>query len=275
MTQNTNELDARSTIIHDSDEQRSTVRGLTKEEIALDLSTCPFIAFRTSIEQIRETMTANLGESTMSVADFERIRMPSGGSTVWTVQDIGGEKIVKELAGIILSWHMVRLFWKLAREQSDGATPPSCYARDAKWGLGDPGGDCSICRYGQFHSAPQGGGQACKLKRRLFLLREENLLPEVLDLPAGSLEAARLYFRRLAAKGQPCYGLITKLTLEKAKNSQGQEYSRAVLTAGDELPSEQLERAREYARMLKPLIDAAPPMPVANAPQIAEGEVVA
>jgi hypothetical protein len=238
------------------------------------LTVSQFVAFQTPIEQIREALVANLGESTMSVTDLERIKIPAGGGTAWTVPEIGGEEIVRELSGVILVWRDRRMYWKLPIEQSDGAMRPDCYASDARTGIGDPGGDCHSCRFSQFGSAAKGDGQACKLVRQLFLLRPGNLLPDIVNLPAGSLKPVRDYFKRLAAKGWPCFALITKIGLAKAKNSQGIEYSRAAFTAGDTLPPELAKRAREYATMLKSFIDASPTAPITKAPQPAEGEAV-
>jgi hypothetical protein len=117
-----------------------------------------------------------------------------------------------------------------------------------------------------------GDGQACKLVRQLFLLRPGNLLPETVNLPAGSLKPVHEYLKRLAAKGRPCYSTITKIGLEKAKNSQGIEYSRATFTAGEPLPPEEAKRAREYAAMLKSFITEHP-APIVKG-QVTEGEVI-
>ena len=150
---------------------------------------------------------------------------------------IDGEQTERELSGVILLWHEVRLYWKLAMEQStNGATAPDCFAWNALRGVGVPGGDCSTCPLAQFGSAQTGDGQACKLVRQVFFLRPDRLLPVIVSLPAGSLRGAREYFRRLAAKGLPCFGLVTRIGLEKARNNQGREYSRATFSADELLP---------------------------------------
>jgi hypothetical protein len=233
-----------------------------------------FVAFATSIEHIHETLVANLGESNIGLTDLGRIKIPAGGGTAWSVPEIGGEEIVRELSGVILVWRDVRMYWRLPIEQSDGAMPPDCYAPDARTGIGDPGGDCRSCRFAQFGSAAKGDGQACKLVRQLFLLRPGNLLPDVVNLPAGSLKQVHEYLKRLAAKGRPCYSIITKIGLEKAKNSQGIEYSRATFTAGEPLPPEEVKCAKEYSGMLKAFVAPAPPEPIPKPPQKGEGEVI-
>jgi hypothetical protein len=245
----------------------------TQEIVKNDLAISPFVIFQTPFAQIREAVTSNLGEK-MSVVDLQRIKMPSGGGTAWTVPDIAGEQIVKELSGIVLSWRELRVFWQRPLEQSGGIVPPDCYAPDARTGIGSPGGACDNCRFRQFGSAPNGQGQACKLIRQLLLLREGNLLPDVVNVPPASIKAIKLYFQRLATRGLPCHTLVTKIGLEKAKNSQGIEFSRATFTAGDFLPSEQAKLAAEYALLVKALIETVSPMSVATASQVGEGEVI-
>jgi hypothetical protein len=271
----TNTLTAKDSLAENSTGPDSTTSTVSiQDEVPRELARGQFVAFQTPIEEIHEVMVADLGENTMSVMDLEKIRVPSGGGGAWTVPDVAGEQIMKELSGIILMWREVRTFWKLPLEQSDGAMPPDCYSIGARKGVGDPGGDCQSCRYAQFGSDPKGEGQACKLSRQLLFLREENLLPDIVSLPAGSIKAARQYFQRLAAKGLACYGLLTKIGLEKARNAQGIEYSRATFTAGDALTREQARHAGEYAAMLKSFIEAEHPAAITKPPRPPEGEAV-
>jgi len=236
----------------------------------------PFVVFQTPVAEIRDAVAANLGDSGMSATDFERIKIPAGGGTAWTLQTLDGEEMVKELTGIIVAWRDTRAYWSVPLEQSDGNMPPDCYSLDARTGTGKPGGDCHKCLFAQFGSDPKGEGQACKLVRQLFFVREENLLPEIVSLPASSVKPARQYFMRLASKAVPCYSLITKIGLEKTKNPQGIVYTRATFTSGGRLSAEQAARIKEYAAMLKPLLESAPSAPTARDVQAteAEGEVI-
>jgi hypothetical protein len=253
----------------------STAKVLSiHDEPSRELAISQFAAFETSIEHIRETLVANLGESTIGPMDLERIKISPGGARTFELKDLGGEAIVREVFGVILDSREERMLWKLPMEQSNGGRPPDCFAADARMGIGDPGGDCRICRFAQFGSAPKGEGQACKLVRRLYLLRPGNLLPDILNLPVSSIKPLLQYLRRLSAKGRPCYSLMTNIGLEKARSSQGIEYSRATFTAGELLSPEEAGRAKEYAAMLKSFIEAAATAPVAKAPQVAEGEAI-
>jgi hypothetical protein len=242
-----------------------------KEGKALDDGAGPFIAFRTSVEKIREIVVANLGGSTLNAV--ERIRIPAGGATVWTVPDIAGELNFKELFGVMLVQHSVRRFWKLSIEKSGGAQPPDCYSSDGKRGTGSPGGNCVVCPHAQYGSDPK-GGRACKEFRELLFLRPENFLPDIVSLPVTSIKGVQEYLGRLAKKGLACYDVVTKIGLEKTKNDQGIEYARATFTAGQLLPREQAEHAKAYHAMFNSFIDAPSPAALAKAPLGGEGEVI-
>ncbi len=245
-----------------------------KEPVKKETAMSPFIVFQTPITEIRDAVAANLGDSGMTASDLERIKIPAGGGTAWTIQGLDGEEILKELSGIIVAWRDTRAYWSVPMEQSDGNMPPDCYSLDARTGVGKPGKNCFQCDFAKFGSDSRGEGQACKLVRQLFLVREDNLLPEIVSLPPSSLKPARQYFMRLASKAVPCYSLITKIGLEKTKNAQGIVYSRATFTSGGRLTPEQAARVKEYAAMLKPFLESAPSAPTAQDVRSAEGEVI-
>ena len=247
----------------------------TKEIVKKETAVSPFVIFETPVEQIRDAVAANLGDSTPSAGDFERIKIPAGGGTAWTIQTLDGEEVVKDLGGIIVAWRDTRAYWSVPMEQSDGSTPPDCYSLDARTGIGKPGGDCHNCPLSKFGSGTKGEAPACKLVRQLFFVREDNLLPEIVSLPPSSIKPARQYFMRLASKAVPCYSLITKISLEKTKNTQGIVYSRATFTSGGRLNQEQTTRIKEYAAMIKPFLESAPSAPTAtDVPHETDGEVI-
>jgi hypothetical protein len=247
---------------------------MAKELVKKETAVSPFVIFHTKLEEIREAMAANLGGEAVSAGDFERIRVPAGGGAAWTVQGLDGEEVLKEVAGIVVAWRDTRAYWSLPMEQSEGSMPPDCYSLDARTGTGKPCGDCHKCPLAQFGSDAGGPGQACKLVRQLFLIREENLLPEIVNLPPSSIKPARQYFLRLASKGLPCYSVITRIGLEKTKNAQGIVYSRATFASGGRLSAEQARRAKEYAAMIEPFLKAARVAP--SQPEVVEpqGEVI-
>jgi len=247
---------------------------MAKELVKKETAVSAFVIFNTKIEQIREAMEANVGDGGLTAGDFDRIKVPAGGATAWTIQGLDGEEILKEVAGIVVAWRDTRAYWSVPMEQSEGNMPPDCYSLDARTGTGKPGGDCHKCPLAQFGSDAGGPGQACKLVRQLFLIREENLLPEIVNLPPSSIKPARQYFLRLASKGVPCYSVITKIGLEKTRNGQGIVYSRATFASGGRLVPEQARRAKEYAAMIEPFLKAAPAVPSQQEVAEPQGEVV-
>jgi hypothetical protein len=191
-----------------------------QEVVKKDVAISPFVICQTPIVQIREAVTTNLGE-TVTVVDLERIKIPAGGGTVWTLQTLDGEKTEKELAGVIVCWRDIRSYWAAPMEESEAGVPPSCSSIDARTGIGEPGGDCRQCRFAQFGSGRSGEGQACKLVKQLFFLRQENVLPEIVNLPPSSLKPARQYFARLAARALPCYNVTTRIAFRESAKHKG------------------------------------------------------
>ena len=110
-----------------------------KEPAKKEVAISPFVIFQTPIQEVRDAVAANLGDSAMSASDLERIKIPAGGGTAWTVQGLDGEEMLKELSGIIVAWRDTRAYWSVPMEQSDGNMPPDCYSLDARTGIGKPG----------------------------------------------------------------------------------------------------------------------------------------
>src|SRR6516225_5045640 len=125
----------------DSGNENSTMSDSTTKVLSIhdepprELAISQFAAFRTSIEQIRETMITNLGDATIGITDLEQIKIPAGGGTLWTLPGPGGEQLVPDFSGVILIWREMRKRWKLPLEQSDGPMPPDCYSPDTKRGI--------------------------------------------------------------------------------------------------------------------------------------------
>jgi hypothetical protein len=247
---------------------------LTKEIEKKEAGSSDFIIFQTEIADIQEAMIMNIGSEGVTAGDFERIRVPSGTSTSWSIPGLDGEELVKQISGIIVAWRDTRSYWRVPLEESSGNVPPDCHSLDGRIGIGTPGGNCQNCDLARYGSNPKSDAQACKAVKELFLVRENAVLPVIVHLPPSSLKPARQYFVRLASKPIPCFSIITNIRLETARNGQGIAFPRAVFTAGDQLSPEQAQRAREYASMIDPFLTAAPAIPVQDMVQAAEGHVV-
>jgi hypothetical protein len=106
---------------------------------------------------------------------FERIKIPSGGATVYELPSEGDDtESVKEFSAVILDHHALNSYY--ATKYTGGSNPPDCGSFDGKTGEGNPGGSCKTCKYNQFGTG-ENGAKACKNKRRVYILREGEMFP--------------------------------------------------------------------------------------------------
>ena len=186
-------------------------------------------------------------------AGFERIKIPSAGSTMFEVPGEDGDPdAAKEFSGVILYHHPLLVHYK--NKYTGGNQPPDCASFDGVTGEGDPGGPCRKCPLNQFGSG-ENGAKACKNRRRIYVLREGEIFPLLLSLPTGSLQEFTRYIKRLLSKGRKSNAVVTRFTLRKATNAGGVVYSQAQfaidrpLTPEEHVLIEKLsEQVKAYAR---------------------------
>jgi hypothetical protein len=162
---------------------------------------------------------------------FEKIKIPSAGSTVFEVpgEDPGEPESAREFSAVILCHHPLFAYYK--SKYAGASNPPDCGSFDGETGEGDPGGECRACPNNRFGSG-ENGAKACKNRRRIYLLREGEIFPLLLSLPTGSLKEFTRYLKRLLAKGQKSSGVVTRFSLRKATNQGGVTYSQAQFSIG-------------------------------------------
>jgi hypothetical protein len=201
---------------------------------------------------------ANLAGDEVGIGDLDRVKVPAGGGTTWTVQGIDGEKQVKFLEGIIVHVARRRAYWESANPTGE---QPDCSSTDCITGVGDPGGPCMSCPLNQFGTAvKQGGGsgsgrgKACKESTLLFLLRPGANLPEVVVVPPGSLKPVKQYRLKLTL---PYFSAITRLELEKVSNKDGIAYARIKPTLVGQLPPDSAAQVRNFAQALTGIFNSA------------------
>lgn len=160
---------------------------------------------------------------------FDRIKIPSGGSTAFEIPDGDSEEVnmVKDIVGVILLHHPAYAYYK--DKYTGGSNPPDCGSFDGLNGTGTPGGLCAACPLNKFGS---GGGQSkdCKNRRMLYVLMEGELFPMVLSLPTGSLKEFTKYLKRQLSKGRKLNQIVMKISLKKATNGSGIAFSQAVFS---------------------------------------------
>lgn len=187
----------------------------------------------------------------LSVA-FERIKIPAGGVTMFEIPGDNPDEpeTVKEFSAVILHHHPMYAFYK--EKYTGGSNPPDCGSFDGVTGEGDPGGNCETCPYNKFGSG-ENGAKACKNRRRIYLLREGELLPMVLSLPTGSLNAFSCFLMKQIQKGNKSNMIVTRFSLKKAVNGSGITFSQAQFTFDRKLTKEEYALVSSMTEQVKAL----------------------
>jgi len=181
---------------------------------------------------------------------LDRIKLPSGGMTAFEVPSGDGEntELAKELEGVILYNHPAFAYYTEAYK--GGSNPPDCGSFDGVSGTGNPGGNCKNCPYNEFGSG-QGKSKACKNRRMLYILRENEIFPMMLNLPTGSLKVFTKYVQSLLTRGKRPHQVVTKISLRKASNSGGIDYSQAVFKVVRALDENEQKNIDAMAEQMK------------------------
>lgn len=193
--------------------------------------------------------------------DFDRVKVPAGGGVTWEVPSLDGEESTKELTGVIVGYATKKAYWRESMEESGGGSPPSCKSEDGLIGTGDPGGACAKCPFNLFGSSERGEGKACKDMLHILLIREGSILPVLLAVPPTSIRPIRSFVLRAAGQGLARHGIEVTFSLEKAKASGGQTYSRIVPALSRRLETSETARFRLLASEFAPLLATLPVTP--------------
>lgn len=196
---------------------------------------------------LADAMTSELSGMDIS---FDRVTIPAAGGQAFEVPgEMPGETdMVKEFSGVILYHHPLFSYYR--ERFTGGNNPPDCGSYDGVTGVGTPGGSCARCPLNQFGSG-ENGGKACKNKRRIFILREGELIPILLTLPTGSMKEFAVYVKRLLAKGRKSSSVVTRFSLQKVQNSGGIAYSQAKFAVDRVLTDEEQPYISAMAEQVK------------------------
>ena len=196
---------------------------------------------------LAEAMASELGGMDIS---FDRVTIPAAGGQAFEVPgELPGETdMVKDFSGVILFHHPLFSYYR--ERFTGGNNAPDCGSYDGVTGVGNPGGSCARCPLNQFGTG-ENGGKACKNKRRIFILREGELIPILLTLPTGSMRDFAVYVKRLLAKGKKSSSVVTKFSLQKTTNATGIAYSQAQFAVARPLTPEELPYIESMAEQVK------------------------
>ena len=196
---------------------------------------------------LAEAMSSELSGMDIS---FDRVSIPAAGGQAFEVPgEMPGETdMVKEFSGVILFHHPLFSYYR--ERFTGGNNAPDCGSYDGVTGVGNPGGSCARCPLNQFGSG-ENGGKACKNKRRIFILREGELIPILLTLPTGSMRDFAVYVKRLLAKGKKSNSVVTKFSLKKVTNASGIAYSQAQFAVDRVLTAEEMPFVQAMSDQVK------------------------
>lgn len=208
-------------------------------------------AIATVEPEMMEALRENVAGDGIGQFDLNRIRIPAGGGIAWELPGEDGEpEVVKDFVGLILFAQSQRAYWQRSFDETGGGTPPDCASADGGAGIGLPGGDCGVCRFAKFGSAPprpdgtESRGQACRQVKLVFVLRNVGLLPDVIPLPPTSLKGYKKYMVSLGSRGVPFYGCLTRFSLVTDKSGTGIRYSKAAFVVVERLGIKQLQMVK-------------------------------
>lgn len=253
----------------------SQLTPITKSTINLPILSNP--------HGVAEVISANLDGM---AAAFPRIKFPSGGLLAFEVPGDEGPDVAKELVGVIVDQMNTNTYWSQKFTGENQA--PDCFSADGKVGRRNPEAklpwktdtmECSMCPFNQYGSDASGQGKACKNNKKIYMVREGEILPLEITIPPSSLGAFQTYVVQLTSKVRPIDGVVTRIKLKKATSKGGIEYSQAVFTKAADLSPEETAAIRSYARSMKSIIrqqapvDVEPSTPISRPTEIEDVEL--
>lgn len=210
------------------------------------------------VERIQDIINTNLAGQTLDIMNLQKVKVPGGGALTWEIPSLEGEDSDRVIQGVIVYFTTPRGKWDAPLDQNDPA-PPSCSSPDGVVGYGNPGGPCKTCKFNQWGSDPKGGrGKACKEKVLLFLYREGQVIPLVVQVPATSLKNEFNHRLALSSAGLRHWEAVTELTLVK-DTSGSIPFSRIRFTVpkGGRLEPAAVERIQKYVVAIQPFLTQA------------------
>jgi hypothetical protein len=201
--------------------------------------------------------------------DILRITIPAGGALSFEVPGDDPERpdSLSALDGIIVHHHAAAVLWLTSMDsKDDGESVPHAYSDDGitqvvspeaialckKNGWPEPLADFANCPYNQWGSAtiidPKANpkGKAVKNLRRLYILREGQVAPDLLTLPPTSIKPWSNYVVRAGGAAN----VVTRITLKRQERGSI-KWSIAQFQNLGVLPEELRAQARELASAIK------------------------
>ena len=219
-------------------------------------------ADRAAVDNFVQTLMQNLAGETLTVRDLTKVTVPAQGYEVWSLpnpEKPNENQYPQTIEGVIVNVQTPRAWWPKSFEEM-GRTPPECSSFDSINGFGSPDGqppaahDCMTCVHNQWGTSSRGNGKACREQRLLFLIRPEDLLPIVIQVPVTSIEPWRKYVVNLSLGPQlPYWHAYTRLALTKVEG-EGVPYSVIVPTLAGVVDHELRPKLDHYMQAINAIL---------------------
>jgi len=186
--------------------------------------------------------------------NFTNVKVPSGGGMAFELpgDDDDEPDIVKELEGVIVHHHPINVYFAAAYDGEK--QPPDCVSMDGKFGTGEPGGECANCELNQWGTGRDGEGKACSNRRRVYLLRRDEMFPLLISLPPTSLKNfSDLISRKILQKSRRSNQVVVTAKLKKVTSGSGIEYSQIGWAVTGQLDHDTALAMKRYGESIKAL----------------------
>jgi hypothetical protein len=210
-----------------------------------------------------QAVVSKITELGAGLFDLKKVKIPTGGATIWSVPTPYGDEGVKEIEAVILTMKFGQKVWyKSTFEDGDGNSPPDCQSHDGVngWGINslDEGAEpaahvCATCPWNEFGSSRKGGskGKDCRDTAAILLWFVDNEkfgnMPYLLIAPPTSLKSLRSF--ALNDLDGPYTQVVTGIGLEKVTASIA--YSRLKPRIVRKVTDEEAEKLGHFAKALK------------------------
>jgi hypothetical protein len=233
---------------------------MAKSSIVLDEPQHNFLPVIHDAKKIERMMKTNLGGEQLGPGDLDRAVNPSGKNTKWEIPDIDEtSESISELIGVIIYACDKRRWYK--GKYTGGNERPDCYSDDGIHGIGAHAekcedGLCVNCPMDIFGSGPN-KGKACKQVKRVYLLREGEMLPVIINLTPQNRRALRTYGARLMnKKNKELTEVVSKFSNGSAVSKSGFPYAKVTISLVTSLAPEAATKMLQYAEMMEPVLTA-------------------
>jgi len=140
---------------------------------------------------------------------------------------MGDDTKLDSVEGIVLDAHNSRSWWATDFDQGSGDDAPDCFSNDGMVpadSVEEPqASTCAGCPNSKFdeaiHKTP------CKKMKQVHILPKGEIMPIRLPLPPSNIRAIDNWIQNLTSKRVPYQFQNVAISLEKAKNKGGIEYS--------------------------------------------------